>query len=57
MAVSLRLVERRWAAAWDLIRALDNVRLLALAGKGGNVVVLPNLADLFVPRRDRNGSA
>ncbi len=26
--------------------------LLALAGKGGNVVLLPNLADLFTPRRN-----
>jgi len=25
---------------------------MALAGKGGNVVVLPNLAELFVPRRN-----
>jgi regulator of protease activity HflC (stomatin/prohibitin superfamily) len=31
------------------LRELD--ALLALAGKGGNVVLLPSLADLFVPRR------
>jgi hypothetical protein len=31
--------------------------LLALAGKGGNVVVLPNLADLLAPRRARDGGA
>jgi regulator of protease activity HflC (stomatin/prohibitin superfamily) len=31
------------------MRELD--ALLALAGKGGNVVLLPNLADLFTPKR------
>ncbi len=30
--------------------------LLALAGKGGNVVLLPDLAELFVPRRGREGN-
>jgi regulator of protease activity HflC (stomatin/prohibitin superfamily) len=30
--------------------------LLALAGKGGNVVLLPNLADLLVPPRAREGN-
>jgi regulator of protease activity HflC (stomatin/prohibitin superfamily) len=33
---------------------LDALR--ALAGKGGNVVLLPNLAELFVPRRAREGN-
>jgi regulator of protease activity HflC (stomatin/prohibitin superfamily) len=30
--------------------------LLTLATKGGNVVLLPNLAELFVPRRGREGN-
>jgi regulator of protease activity HflC (stomatin/prohibitin superfamily) len=30
--------------------------LVALAGKGGNVVLLPDLAELFVPRRGREGN-
>jgi regulator of protease activity HflC (stomatin/prohibitin superfamily) len=30
--------------------------LIALAGKGGNVVLLPDLAELFVPRRGREGN-
>ena len=43
----------------EVARMQELDALLALAGKGGNVVVLPNLAELFVPRRDgnRNGSA
>lgn len=41
----------------EVARMQELDALLALAGKGGNVVVLPNLADLFAPRRDRNGSA
>jgi regulator of protease activity HflC (stomatin/prohibitin superfamily) len=40
----------------EVARMQELDALLALAGKGGNVVVLPNLADLFAPRRDRNGS-
>ena len=39
----------------ERMRELD--ALLALAGKGGNVVLLPNLADLFTPRRDGKGGA
>ena len=35
----------------DFARMQEMEVLLALAGKNGNVVVLPNLADLFVPRR------
>lgn len=38
----------------EVARMQELDALLALAGKGGNVVVLPNLADLFAPRRDRN---
>ena len=41
----------------EVARMQELDALLALAGKGGNVVVLPNLADLFAPRRDRNGGA
>jgi regulator of protease activity HflC (stomatin/prohibitin superfamily) len=43
----------------EVARMQELDALMALAGKGGNVVVLPNLADLFLPRRDgsRNGSA
>ena len=40
----------------EVARMQELDALLALAGKGGNVVLLPNLADLFTPRRDRNGS-
>lgn len=36
----------------EVVRMQELDALLALAGKGGNVVVLPNLADLFVPRRN-----
>ncbi|MBY0456626.1 MAG: slipin family protein [Gemmataceae bacterium] len=35
------------------MRELD--ALVALAGKGGNVVLLPNLAELLLPRGDRKG--
>ncbi|VTS00951.1 peptidase : SPFH domain, Band 7 family protein OS=bacterium UASB14 GN=U14_02633 PE=4 SV=1: Band_7 [Gemmata massiliana] len=38
----------------EIARMQELDALLALAGKGGNVVVLPNLADMFAPRRDRN---
>lgn len=41
----------------EVVRMQELDALMALAGKGGNVVLLPNLADLFVPRRDRDGSA
>jgi regulator of protease activity HflC (stomatin/prohibitin superfamily) len=43
----------------EIARMQELDALMALAGKGGNVVLLPNLADLFLPRRDgsRNGSA
>ncbi|MCI0704386.1 MAG: slipin family protein [Planctomycetia bacterium] len=40
----------------EVARMQELDALLALAGKGGNVVVLPNLADLFTPRHGRNGS-
>jgi regulator of protease activity HflC (stomatin/prohibitin superfamily) len=35
----------------EVARMQELDALLALAGKGGNVVLLPNLADLFTPRR------
>jgi regulator of protease activity HflC (stomatin/prohibitin superfamily) len=35
----------------EVARMQELDALLALAGKGGNVVLLPNLADLFAPRR------
>jgi regulator of protease activity HflC (stomatin/prohibitin superfamily) len=41
----------------EVARMQEIDALLALAGKGGNVVLLPNLADLFAPRRDPNGKA
>jgi regulator of protease activity HflC (stomatin/prohibitin superfamily) len=44
------------AEAPEVIRMQELDALLALAGKGGNVVLLPNLADLLVPRRSRDGS-
>jgi regulator of protease activity HflC (stomatin/prohibitin superfamily) len=34
----------------EVARMQERDALLALAGKGGNVVLLPNLAELFVPR-------
>jgi len=37
----------------EVARLQELDALLALAGKGGNVVLLPNLAELFVPRRGR----
>ena len=41
----------------DFARMQEMEALLALAGKSGNVVVLPNLADLFVPhRKESSGS-
>ena len=36
----------------EMARMQELDALLALAGKGGNVVLLPNLADLFARRRD-----
>jgi regulator of protease activity HflC (stomatin/prohibitin superfamily) len=39
----------------EVARMQELDALLALAGKGGNVVLLPGLADLFVPRRGREG--
>jgi regulator of protease activity HflC (stomatin/prohibitin superfamily) len=41
----------------EVARMQELDALLALAGKGGNVVLLPNLADLFTPRRDRKEGA
>lgn len=38
----------------EVVRLQQLDALLALAGKGGNVVLLPNLADLLTPRK--NGS-
>ena len=40
----------------EVARLQELDALLALAGKGGNVVLLPNLADLFAPRRPRDAS-
>jgi regulator of protease activity HflC (stomatin/prohibitin superfamily) len=39
----------------EVARLQELDALLALAGKGGNVVLLPNLAELFVSRRGREG--
>jgi regulator of protease activity HflC (stomatin/prohibitin superfamily) len=41
----------------EVARMQELDALLALAGKSGNVLVLPNLADLLTPRRPPNGSA
>jgi regulator of protease activity HflC (stomatin/prohibitin superfamily) len=41
----------------EVARMQELDALLALAGKGGNVVLLPNLADLFTSRRPRDASA
>lgn len=41
----------------DFARMQEMEALLALAGKSGNVVVLPNLADLFVPHRKGSGGS
>jgi regulator of protease activity HflC (stomatin/prohibitin superfamily) len=41
----------------EVARMQELDALLALAGKSGNVLVLPNLADLLTPRRSQNGSA
>jgi regulator of protease activity HflC (stomatin/prohibitin superfamily) len=40
----------------EVARLQEIEALVALAGKNGNVVLLPNLADLFVPRRKEAGS-
>ena len=40
----------------EVARMQELDALLALAGKGGNVVLLPNLADLFTPRRAQTGN-
>jgi regulator of protease activity HflC (stomatin/prohibitin superfamily) len=40
----------------EIARMQERDALLALAGKGGNVVLLPNLAELFVPRTGREGT-
>jgi regulator of protease activity HflC (stomatin/prohibitin superfamily) len=39
----------------EVARLQEMEALLNLAGKNGNVVLLPNLADLFVPRRKDEG--
>jgi regulator of protease activity HflC (stomatin/prohibitin superfamily) len=41
----------------DVARLQEIEALVNLAGKNGNVVLLPNLADLFVPRRKEGGSS
>ncbi len=41
----------------EVARLQELDALLALAGKGGNVVLLPSLADLFVPRRNQEGKS
>jgi regulator of protease activity HflC (stomatin/prohibitin superfamily) len=40
----------------EVARLQEIEALVNLAGKSGNVVLLPNLADLFVPRRKEGGS-
>jgi regulator of protease activity HflC (stomatin/prohibitin superfamily) len=40
----------------EVARLQEIEALVNLAGKSGNVVLLPNLADLFVPRRKEAGS-
>jgi regulator of protease activity HflC (stomatin/prohibitin superfamily) len=40
----------------EVARLQELDALLALAGKGGNVVLLPSLAELFVPRRGREAN-
>jgi regulator of protease activity HflC (stomatin/prohibitin superfamily) len=40
----------------EIARLQEIEALLNLAGKSGNVVLLPNLADWFVPRRREGGS-
>lgn len=40
----------------EVARMQELDALLALAGKGGNVVLLPNLADLLAPRPRRDGA-
>src|SRR5262249_25092417 len=39
----------------EVARLQEIEALVNLAGKNGNVVLLPNLADLFVPRRREDG--
>jgi regulator of protease activity HflC (stomatin/prohibitin superfamily) len=41
----------------DFARMREVDALVTLASKNGNVVVLPNLADLFVPRRQEGGTS
>jgi regulator of protease activity HflC (stomatin/prohibitin superfamily) len=41
----------------EVARLQELDALLALAGKGGNVILLPNLADLLTPRRPRDGGS
>jgi regulator of protease activity HflC (stomatin/prohibitin superfamily) len=41
----------------EVARMQELDALLALAGKGGNVVLLPNLADLFTRPRAPSGGA
>jgi regulator of protease activity HflC (stomatin/prohibitin superfamily) len=41
----------------EVARMQEMEALIALAGKNGNVVILPNLADLFLPRRSEGSGA
>ncbi len=41
----------------EVARLREMEALVNLAGKSGNVVLLPNLADLFVPRRAEGGAS
>jgi regulator of protease activity HflC (stomatin/prohibitin superfamily) len=41
----------------EVARLQEIEALVALAGKSGNVVLLPTLADLFVPRRKEGGGS
>ena len=41
----------------EVARLQEIEALVNLAGKSGNVVLLPNLADLFVPRRNAEGGS
>jgi regulator of protease activity HflC (stomatin/prohibitin superfamily) len=40
----------------EVVRMQELDALVNLAGKNGTVVLLPNLADIFVPRRNAEGS-
>jgi len=40
----------------EMARLQELDAILKLAGKSGNVILLPNLAELFVPRRDGGGT-